>query len=716
MSAVPPRFLSRFFGFFVFLLLALSGSVVHAVTCTNVKAPSNPDSAYTIHGDGTVTDTRNGLMWKQCSEGQTWSGGDCTGTASQIDWNTAMALKITYAGYSDWRMPTIDELKGLIEACRGYPGPTINDSVFPRTPSSYFWSGSPFADDTNGAWFVGFSGGLAYYYGFRRSGIHVRLVRGGQSSASLISTPNALMLSGASAVQSNGQLTLSASAGYTNGTSKSVTPTWSSSNSSAATISSNGVVTAGSVNANTSVMITASYTEAGSTVSASKSITVEANAVVVPNTLSLSGASSVQSNGQLTLSASAGYSNGTSKSVTPIWSSSNLSVATVSSNGVVTAGTVTRDTSVTITASYTENGVTKTATHTLTVKAAAASVISVTGISIEGATQLAAGEAKQYKLVAKYSDNTRFPENANTWSVDNIDIAAIDRDGKLSVTSSFKQDATLKITATYKDDSGKVFTATYDVTVKLAPGAIPVTGLARYRPQVLMAGIDPMLLDYNDSSFKVFAVVRSGAADIDSVQLKTGDAIFSQALKFNGTLDNGDQVWTSTLKFPRGAFNQDAVLGDLFGSSNSQFQFKVLDKDQGEHSFPVLTFDNLPMNPAPVASPGIKFQLDANAPPIKRAFPQVLVAGFDPQLIDLDDNQFKVVAIVRKGTVDIQSVAITQNQGPFMQAMEKTDTLANGDLMYSFTFTFPRGSFPKMESADLFGVQLVSYQPSLYNF
>ena len=39
---------------------------------------------YRINGDGTVTDTKTGLMWKRCSEGQ--SGDSCSGEATKYKW------------------------------------------------------------------------------------------------------------------------------------------------------------------------------------------------------------------------------------------------------------------------------------------------------------------------------------------------------------------------------------------------------------------------------------------------------------------------------------------------------------------------------------------------------------------------------------------------------------------------------------------------------
>lgn len=70
----------------------------HAMTCINNLPPSNPDAVYTVSGNGTATDTRNGLMWKVCVEGQTWGAGACSGVAS------------TFPGPMHWRMPRVTVL------------------------------------------------------------------------------------------------------------------------------------------------------------------------------------------------------------------------------------------------------------------------------------------------------------------------------------------------------------------------------------------------------------------------------------------------------------------------------------------------------------------------------------------------------------------------------------------------------------------------------
>lgn len=164
------------------LTLFLGFGNAQAVPCQNNLPASNPDSVYIDHGNGTVTDTRTGLMWKQCAEGL--SGATCqTGSAQTFTWANALihAETSAFANYTDWRLPNVKELSSLVEDCRSYPA--INTNHFPNTPSDWFWSGSPNVYGSNVAWVVYFQYGLAYdgsYWGESENGRRVRLVRGGQ--------------------------------------------------------------------------------------------------------------------------------------------------------------------------------------------------------------------------------------------------------------------------------------------------------------------------------------------------------------------------------------------------------------------------------------------------------------------------------------------------------------------------------------------------------
>src|SRR4029078_13435924 len=124
--------------------------VVHGVCAAGNTSASAPDSTPTTdfadNGDGTITHSNTGLIWKRCAEGQTWSGVTCTGTSLTYDWQGALlaAASSSHAGYLDWRLPNDKELHSIVETC-GY-SPAINLSLFPATPPAQFWSSSTYVN------------------------------------------------------------------------------------------------------------------------------------------------------------------------------------------------------------------------------------------------------------------------------------------------------------------------------------------------------------------------------------------------------------------------------------------------------------------------------------------------------------------------------------------------------------------------------------------
>jgi PKD repeat protein len=82
-------------------------------------------------------------------------------------------------GATDWRLPTADELQGLVDYGVAYPGPTIDATWFPNTQGDVFWSSSPYVGYAYVAWGVNFGIGGVGYDG-RYNADYVRLVRAGQ--------------------------------------------------------------------------------------------------------------------------------------------------------------------------------------------------------------------------------------------------------------------------------------------------------------------------------------------------------------------------------------------------------------------------------------------------------------------------------------------------------------------------------------------------------
>ena len=163
---------------------------VHADSVLSCDTENSAITATTTHltdnNDGTITDPESGLIWKKCSEGQSWSAtsNNCTGTADIYTWQAALqrAQAVNVGSGEnflqiDWRVPNINELDSIAELrCEN---PAINKTVFPNTPADYFWSSSPYAPISVHAWSVYFVDGVDLANG-KPNGAFVRLVRIGQ--------------------------------------------------------------------------------------------------------------------------------------------------------------------------------------------------------------------------------------------------------------------------------------------------------------------------------------------------------------------------------------------------------------------------------------------------------------------------------------------------------------------------------------------------------
>ncbi len=120
----------------------------------------------------TTADLGTGLIW--ASDG---AEAGCNDGLADLDFDAAAAWAsaLDFGGYSDWRMPTIAELEGILDHTRS--DPAINTDAFPHTVSDYYWSSTTYADNPDDAWVVYFSNGDAYNDGKEYANC-VRAVRG----------------------------------------------------------------------------------------------------------------------------------------------------------------------------------------------------------------------------------------------------------------------------------------------------------------------------------------------------------------------------------------------------------------------------------------------------------------------------------------------------------------------------------------------------------
>jgi len=105
------------------------------------------------NGDGTITDHAAGLMWQK-------AGSD--GRFGEYEEAEAYVERLNsecFAGYDDWRLPTIDELISLLEPARQSNNLHINP-IFDGNQRQC-WSSD--RRETGGAWHIHFQSGVVYW-------------------------------------------------------------------------------------------------------------------------------------------------------------------------------------------------------------------------------------------------------------------------------------------------------------------------------------------------------------------------------------------------------------------------------------------------------------------------------------------------------------------------------------------------------------------------
>ncbi len=141
-----------------------------------------------------VKDNHTGLVWEvktpagstgihDANNSYRWGGKTALLTESwgtvYIDWDTLVdgSNNNNLCGFNDWRVPAREALQSIVNL--NSSNPAIDADYFPNTQSNGFWSSSPGAGGSNGAWLVNFDHGYGLINN-RGVSDHVRLVRGGQ--------------------------------------------------------------------------------------------------------------------------------------------------------------------------------------------------------------------------------------------------------------------------------------------------------------------------------------------------------------------------------------------------------------------------------------------------------------------------------------------------------------------------------------------------------
>lgn len=104
-----------------------------------------------IGGDDVVIDNATGLMWAR--DGNAAGGNN----GAAINWSNGLiyAEGLTFAGFSDWRMPNLFEIESILDH-------SVNPGIYPEfinmhaIPGDYYWSSTTPVSDTDFAFVIAF--------------------------------------------------------------------------------------------------------------------------------------------------------------------------------------------------------------------------------------------------------------------------------------------------------------------------------------------------------------------------------------------------------------------------------------------------------------------------------------------------------------------------------------------------------------------------------
>lgn len=135
------------------------------------------------NGDGTVLDSKTGLMWMQvdADSGTKMTFLEalnyCKNTLNVTGYPTSNANSPGSQTYTDWRVPNRNELLSLLDAATN--AWEIYDKAFPNSGSLY-WSSSSSCSIIDNAWQINFERGGITLANYNTQSNVVRLVRGGR--------------------------------------------------------------------------------------------------------------------------------------------------------------------------------------------------------------------------------------------------------------------------------------------------------------------------------------------------------------------------------------------------------------------------------------------------------------------------------------------------------------------------------------------------------
>lgn len=138
----------------------------HVRAVRDVTTPAILPNHFIDNGNGTTTDLLTDLTWQQIPY------------SDSITWEQALALAdtLTFAGYSDWRLPNIKEVQSIND--ESLINPSINQTYFSGVNVNHYWSSTSLPNQTTKAWYLDTHFGITTYQ-FKTNKLYALCVRGG---------------------------------------------------------------------------------------------------------------------------------------------------------------------------------------------------------------------------------------------------------------------------------------------------------------------------------------------------------------------------------------------------------------------------------------------------------------------------------------------------------------------------------------------------------
>ncbi len=136
-----------------------NGALQTGTVGTNISVrfvtAKDPNGNACINGQEVESDMQTGLMWVKAPSSTTYTWAKAVKTSA----TSGGALPISYCGYTDWRLPNLNELRSLVNYGESNVATWLNSTGFSNVQADDYWSSTIYAFSIGNAWSVNMSYG-----------------------------------------------------------------------------------------------------------------------------------------------------------------------------------------------------------------------------------------------------------------------------------------------------------------------------------------------------------------------------------------------------------------------------------------------------------------------------------------------------------------------------------------------------------------------------